>query len=250
MSWMFFGFRSPLTLPPQYQSPFRIRVKPPLTSSRPSGTVGTLKADLGFSACRSLQPLLHVYFQNQLLRIVSNQSPTRSNLPLTQHQNRPILLSRLARSTVADSRSVRFDVSVTFPHRTDTLNYIAVIGRVVSSALSDTMSHLLRENDGVLQLLFNSMIEEHLMEARARLDISAQQRPAVARIFRHVGRMSSTSSWGGLIRDTVDAVNSLATIIVQISVLRSLTTRENRSYLALSSLGFLTTLRWLFRSRR
>lgn len=118
----------------------------------------------------------------------------------------------------------------------------------------------------MLQLLFNSMIEEHMMEARARLDITTQQRPAVVRIFRHVGRISSTSSYGGQIRDAIDAVNSFASqclitqscslltvcptaILVQISVLRSLTTRENRSYLALSSLGFLTTLRWLFRSR-
>lgn len=111
------------------------------------------------------------------------------------------------------------------------------------------IQHLLRDNDGVLQLLFNSMIEEHVMAARARLDIATQQRPAVSRVFRHVGRMSSTSSWGGLLRDTIDGANSLFTIIVQIGVLRALTTRENRSYLALSSLGFLGTLRWIFRSR-
>lgn len=61
--------------------------------------------------------------------------------------------------------------------------------------------------------------------------------------------MSSNSSWGGLLRDTIDGANSLFTIVVQIGVLRALTTRENRSYLALSSLGFLGTLRWIFRSR-
>jgi hypothetical protein len=142
----------------------------------------------------------------------------------------------------------------------------AVIGRIVSGGLSDVIQHLLRENDGVLQLLFNSMIEEHVMvsssasqrcimllnpsqAARARIDIASQHRPAVSRIFRHVARMSSTSSWGGLLRDTIDGANSLFTIIVQIGVLRALTTRENRSYLALSSLGFLGTLRWIFRSR-
>lgn len=94
------------------------------------------------------------------------------------------------------------------------------------------------------------MVEEHIMQARARLDIATQAKPNVARVFRHVGRMSSTSSWGGLIRDSIDGINSLAAVIVQVGVLRALTrgNRERKTYLALSSLGFLGTLRWILRS--
>lgn len=46
------------------------------------------------------------------------------------------------------------------------------------------------------------------MAARARLDLTAQQRPAVARAFRRVERMSSSSSWGGVVRDSIDLINS------------------------------------------
>ena len=134
--------------------------------------------------------------------------------------------------------------------RTVDRSYAASCSLTSKQALSDVASRR-ADNNGILQRRFESMVNEHLMAARARLDVRTLAKNKVMRDFRSAASLAhALGNDTFVIGELIDIFTASISLCTQMSMLWSLTTADNAD-LALVSLfsASVSMVRWFWRRR-
>lgn len=114
--------------------------------------------------------------------------------------------------------------------------FLVASSSYLSSFLETWLDGLLADNNGILQRRFETMVSEHLMNARARLDIYTIGKHRVRKDFEEAGSLIHALGDGSfVIGQLIDLFTSAVSLSTQASMLWSLTTAHNAD-LALVSL--------------
>ena len=110
-------------------------------------------------------------------------------------------------------------------------------------------SCLRANNNGILQRRFEAMVSEHLMHARARLDVQTLGKTRVMRDFSSAGSLVHALGEGSfVIGQLIDLFTSAVSLTTQASMLWSMTSAENADIALVSVFSAsLMLLRWFWR---